>query len=414
MTTTAFSGPIMVWGQNPILPDYNPDLGSSLFFAGAAIMDPRAPFTYLAAEAENQPDIGWFGFDNIKTLVVVPATSTTGAIVASANPTGPTLALVSVNSAATGVYSTSAFTRSDTGVADAGPLVALDSFASITASAVAGVMTITVNGGMPISSGMVLLTSSTAVTGGGGVLGTVGNVFVISQLSTVGAFSTTGNGYTGTYQLSQPVSFTSGTVTLAYPNVLSCVVYNSPQSTSSLLWSPMAILGRAVSVFAAAAATYTTATVSGYDIYGYPMVETITLVANSAVNGRKAFRYIKSVVLSGGSADTTHAYRVDTTSIIGLPLRADSAGEVMAWAGASQVATTQNLTFSANGFLPADRTVPTAITGDVRGTIDLSNAGGINLVPATATNKYSIKQNILPTNVQNAFGLLGQPHFTNF
>ena len=52
MADTAFSGPLIVFGQNPTQPsDYNPDLGSSLFYAGGGILDPRQPFTYLPGEA---------------------------------------------------------------------------------------------------------------------------------------------------------------------------------------------------------------------------------------------------------------------------------------------------------------------------------------------------------------------------
>ena len=291
-------------------------------------------------------------------------------------------------------------------------LVAHDAYASVTASASNGILTITANSNLPVGPGMVLLSSSTTVTGG--TLGATSGVYIASQLTTTGTSSTVGNGQTGTYQLSQPVTCTSGTVTLAYPNVQSCVVFNSAQTPSIGLWNPMAMVGRAVSVFAATGATYTTATVSGYDVYGFPMQENITLTPNSAVNGKKAFKYIKSVVLSGGSADTTHNYRVDTTSVIGLPIRADTSAEIAVSAGASQVALTTNTTFAANGFLPADRTTPSYTTGDVRGTIDVSNASGVNLAPSTATNKYAFRQFPTPYNVQSSTGLFGLTQYATF
>jgi hypothetical protein len=86
------------------------------------------------------------------------------------------------------------------------------------------------------------------------------------------------------------------------------------------------------------------------------MSENITLSAGNTVAGKKAFKYIKSVILSGGTADTTHAYSVGTTSVVGLPIRADTAAECVVNAAASQVALTANTGFIANGFLPADRT----------------------------------------------------------
>ena len=410
MADTAFSGPIIVFGQNPVSAEYNPDLGSSLFYAGGGILDPRGPFTYLPGEAQSAPDFGWYGFSDIVTYLNVPYTNAAAAIVASANPTSATLTLVSANSATTGVYSSSVFTRSDTGVTDT--VLALDAYASVTASATNGVLTVTANSNLPIGPGMVLLASTTTVTGG--TLGASSGVYIASQLTTTGTASSVGNGQTGTYQLSQNVTFTSGTVTLAYPNVQSCAIPTNIQTPSVWLWSPMALAGRAVSVTAASGATYATATVNGYDIYGYPMSEAITISAGAAVAGKKAFKYIKSVVLSGGTADTTHAYSVGTTAVIGLPVRADSAAEVVVNAANSQTAVSTNTAFAANGFLPADRTTPSATTGDVRGTIDLANASGVNLTPSTGTNKYVFRQIPQAYNVQSATGLFGLTQYYNF
>ena len=104
MADTAFSGPIIVFGQNPTQPsDYNPDLGSSLFYAGGGILDPRQPFTYLPGEAQAAQDFGWYGFSDIVSFTGVPYTNAAAAIVASANATSATLTLVSTNSATTGV-----------------------------------------------------------------------------------------------------------------------------------------------------------------------------------------------------------------------------------------------------------------------------------------------------------------------
>ena len=411
MSITAFSGPVIVFGQNPLVPnEYNPDLGSSLFYAGGGILDPRLAFTYLPGEAQAEPDFGWYGFSDIVTYLNVPYTNAAAAVVASANPTSATLALVTANSATTGVYYSSTFTRSDTGVTDT--VLALDAYTSITASASNGILTVTANGNLPIGPGMVLLSSSTTVTGG--TLGASSGVYIASQLTTTGTASSVGNGQTGTYQLSQNVTFTSGTVTLAYPTVQSCAIPTNLQTPSVYLWSPMALAGRAVSVTAASGATYATATVNGYDIYGFPMSEAITISAGSAAAGKKAFKYIKSVVLSGGTADTTHAYSVGTTAVIGLPVRADSAAEVVVNAANSQTAVSENTAFAANGFLPADRTTPSATTGDVRGTIDVSNASGVNLTPSTGTNKYVFRQIPQAYNVQSATGLFGLTQYYNF
>jgi hypothetical protein len=112
-----------------------------------------------------------------------------------------------------------------------------------------------------------------------------------------------------------------GTITLAYQTPSQCICPNDAQTHRPGDWSPQAVLGRAVSVTAAASATDATATVNGYDIYGYPMSGSRSAIsAGSVVTGKKAFKYIKSVVLSGGTADTTHAYSVGTADVFGLPL----------------------------------------------------------------------------------------------
>ena len=171
------------------------------------------------------------------------------------------------------------------------------------------------------------------------------------------------------------------------------------------MWNPNALIGRAVAVTAAAGATYATATVSGYDMYGFPMVEAITLSAGSQVSGKKAFRYIKSVVLSGGTADTTHAYSVDTTDVFGLPLRADSFGEILVNYATSTTAVT-GIT-SATGFVAADKTVATTTTGDVRGTFSAFTSG-------TGANKLVIRQSPQPYNVGSNVGLFGVTQYSNF
>ena len=372
MAHASFSGPLVVFGQNPTQPsDYNPDIGgSSLFASGTGILDPRTPYTYFPGEAQSAPDFGWLGIDNITTLSAVPYSASAAAIVASANPTSATLTLVSSNSSTTGVYYSTSFVRADTGATDT--VLALDAYASVTGTFSNGVLTITASSSqMPIGPGMVVLTTSGTVS-----QGTVAGTQIVSQLTTTGTYTSVSQGTTGTYQTNGNLTATSGTVTLAYQTPGQCAVPNNAQTPGLYNWSPQALLGRAVSVTAAASATYTTATVSGYDIYGYPMSEAITITAGSAVNGKKAFKYIKSVVLSGGTADTTHAYSVGTADVFGFPLRSDTFGDVIVNYATSLVATT--LVTSASSYVPADRTTPSTTTGDVRGTYAATSSSGAN------------------------------------
>ena len=401
MANSAFSGPLIVFGQNPTQPaDYNPDIGgSSLFYAGTGILDPRIPFTFLAGESQAAVDYGWLGVDNITTLSAVPYTASSTAIVASANPTSATLALVTSSSSTTGVYyNNTNFVRSDTGATDT--VLALDAYASVTGSFSNGVLTITASSNqMPIGPGMVVISTSGTVSQGT-ALGTQ----VVAQLTTTGTYSTVSQGTTGTYQTNGNLTATSGTVVLAYQNVQQCAVPNNAQTPSQGNWSPQALLGRAVSVTAASGATYTTASVNGYDIYGYPMTENITITAGSTVNGKKAFKYIKSVVLSGGTADTTHAYSVGTADVFGLPLRSDTFGDIIVNNASSLVATT--LITAATNYLPSDRTTPSATTADVRGTFAATSSSG--------ANKLIVRQSPQAYMVPYTTGLFGLTQYYNF
>lgn len=395
MSITGFSGPVMVFGQNPLTPtEYNPDIGgSSLFYAGAGIMDPRTNYTYLPGEAQSQLDYGFLGFDNITTINAVPYTKAAGAIVTSANATSATLTLNTTNSATTGVYYSTVFTRADTGVTDT--VLALDAYTSVTASFSNGVMTITSNSAMPVTSGMVVLATTGTVS-----QGTAVGTQIASQLTG----GTGGQGVAGTYQTTTNLTATSGTVTLAYQTPSQCIVLNNAQTPGVVLWNPAAIAGRAVAVTAAASATATTATVNGYDCYGFPMTEAITLTAGSQVSGKKAFKYIKSVVLN--AADATHAYSVDTTDVFGLPLRSDTFGDILVNYAASLTATT--LITAATNYVASDRTTATSTTGDVRGTFGAFTSG-------TGANKLVVRQSPQSYMVQTANpGLFGVTQYSNF
>lgn len=110
--------------------------------------------------------------------------------------------------------------------------------------------------------------------------------------------------------------------------------------------------------------TTQTATFSGYDAYGQPMTQTVTLNGVTRVATKKAFKSITSIAISAVTAGNISA---GTTDVLGIPLR---------------VTTRDYVYFNYNatvGLLAAitvaDVTSPaTALTGDVRGTIALASA----------------------------------------
>jgi hypothetical protein len=154
-------------------------------------------------------------------------------------------------------------------------------------------------------------------------------------------------------------------------------------------------VGRAVSVTGVGSGSGGTVTVKGYDIYGYPMSQLITLAAGAnTVNSLKAFKAIASVT---PNFSDSHAISVGTADVFGFGILATYFGDVeVNWNSAVITANT--------GFVTADTTTPaTTATGDVRGTYATQSAsdGTKRLVISVRPTLGSILTN--PTT-----GLFGQ------
>jgi hypothetical protein len=108
-------------------------------------------------------------------------------------------------------------------------------------------------------------------------------------------------------------------------------------------------------------------TVSGYDYYGQPMSEVITVAtAGTAVPGLKAFYQISGVTIAGSAT----VCLVGTTDVLGIPVRVANVAYV------GSVKSNNTLAQDAGTFVAADTATATTATGDVRGTY----------TPATASN----------------------------
>ena len=373
MSITAFSGPAIVFGQNTIgtTTDYNPDLGPSLFWGGVGRIDPRPNFNYIPGQASGQFTAG-FGTSDAMTLNYAPYALGTAAIAALANVvSGTAMTLVSTNSTTTGVSVGASCTNYNTGVAVTG-LLMVDGFASFTGVIANSILTVSsltgsISIGMTIS-GTGINTGTTIVnqlTGPAGGAGT----YTVQGDDTASSTTVTGQA-TGTTALGQP--------------------FGSPASV--YLWNPQAIISRAVSITGVASTTGGDFLVSGYDIYGVPMSEKITAAAGVATtNGKKAFKYIASVVPQFTDA---HNYSVGTTDIYGLPLRSDNFGDLAINYNATGIT-------ASTGYVAAVTTSPaTTTTGDVRGTYALQSA-------ADASKRLVVRQFVTPANMGSVSGLFG-------
>jgi hypothetical protein len=151
----------------------------------------------------------------------------------------------------------------------------------------------------------------------------------------------------------------------------------------------MGRFGRAVTVALSAAGTGTL-TVVGRDYLGQRMVETLALNGTTAVNGKKAFRYVDNVTWPAVGSQVT--LNLGTTNILGLPYKMLSVtteiknGELTANAG----------TFT-KGEL--DSVAQTATSADPRGTY----------TPATVlpngTNGFGLRYTVSTVNAH------GNKHF---
>jgi hypothetical protein len=248
----------------------------------------------------------------------------------------------------------------------------VDGFASFTGVIASNILTVSSLTGT-ISIGMTL-------TGTGVNTGTT----IVSQLTGpaggAGTYLVQGDDTTSSTTITAQAT---GTIALGQP-------FGSPSTI--YLWNPQAIISRAVSVTGSASATGGNITISGYDIYGVPMSEVIAAPAGaSTVNGKKAFKYISSVVPAFTDA---HNYSVGTTDIYGLPIRSDNFGDLTINYNATGIT-------ASTGYVAAVTTSPaTTTTGDVRGTYALQSA-------ADASKRLVVRQFVTPANMGSIAGLFG-------
>ena len=116
--------------------------------------------------------------------------------------------------------------------------------------------------------------------------------------------------------------------------------------------------------------------VRGYDYANVPMTETIAVTANGTAYGKKAWKYITQMNLwRASSTTTTGNISVGTGDVFGLNVRSDFWEYLNVYYNATfQTAAPGG---AGNGWLAADATNPaTGTTGDVRGTLQVSAAGG--------------------------------------
>jgi hypothetical protein len=174
---------------------------------------------------------------------------------------------------------------------------------------------------------------------------------------------------------------TGNTVTglLAIGDVSKRVSFGTAKTMQA--WDPSSLTARTLIITCnSASGAGGNFTIAGYDIYGFPMTETLTSNPSGSltVTGLKAWKYIASV--TPAFTDATYTYSVGTTDVFGLPLSTLVFGDTLYM---YPVSGTVNVVTNPAGYLPAVNTAATALTGDVRGTYALQTASnGSNVLIA--------------------------------
>lgn len=113
--------------------------------------------------------------------------------------------------------------------------------------------------------------------------------------------------------------------------------------------------------------------VTGTDQYGAPQTETITVTGGTAVEGKKGFKTVTSVVATATAA-VTGPINVGTANVIALPFHLNNKGSFLGYKlDGAETTTTLVAGFTATG-------VSTSTTADVTGTFTATAADGSKYV----------------------------------
>lgn len=353
--------PASTFGSGGV-PDPNPDASPSLFYQGTGIPDPRlvylkdkvAGYTGVVQAFLSQP---W-----LKSIGQIPAALATNNIAAAQNVvSGTAMTLTTASTGVTRNVPIRPFGASLNSNPATTASVALD-FGFAFANCTSGSPTITVNNTASFFAGMPLVI--------GGVGNSAGTSCLLTNAQTI--VDTT----TITLPSSAVPLATNATAPIGAGDLWGPSPNGFPLPTAAcpflgggpgLFLDPRQTVNRAISITGAAGSTGGTFSVAGWDIYGVPMTETVTVGAATIGYGVKGFKYLASVTPLFTDA---HNYSVGTSDVFSFAHRARQweMTEVR-WDAALMV----NSTGMTNA---ASLSTQTATSADPRGTIQLSTGGG--------------------------------------
>ena len=379
MTNTNFRGPVNSMGALEDATSGAPDDGPSLMYQGTMFPALRDA-TFAKDGVGGGRTVGFL--DNPQVVVVdnIPQAATTTLIAAANNTT-----TAAITNGVPMVLSTTAAGNTHAGspsIATGVPIIPFGSSTPVTA-AIALDFGFTTGTTAAASTTVVVVDSTLFTVGQWLVIGGAGNsgktAALITQVATIANATTitinpaslgtltnapigSGNLFNNLSPPSTQFGPATSTANAATPHWLAGMFRS---------FDPLQAISRNVAI-----ATINTSgaggafLVSGWDVHHQAMSESITVTAATTVSayGKKAFKYIKSVVPQ--FSDSTGSYSVGVGDVFGFPIRADrfEAASNYSWNGI--------LATNATGFLAAVTSASSTTTGDVRGTLQISPLGG--------------------------------------
>lgn len=172
-------------------------------------------------------------------------------------------------------------------------------------------------------------------------------------------------------------------------------------SGGSLIYSPATSIARTLQCHSVGNDQSGTLTIRGFDIYNFPVTETLTLTNGGTATSQKALKYVYSLTPGGTLSGSNIS--VGQSDTYGFSIRSDLFQKIQIWWPDT------TLIASPTGYTAAVTTSPaTATTGDVRGTYALQGSGSNN------TRRLVVTTRVSATNVANATALVGVTQYADF
>jgi hypothetical protein len=409
MTETIHRGPLGALGSlmgsvitqaGALVAPVNPEDGPSFFYQNAGFLDPRF-MPNKDGQARGRFPL-FMSAASVLTIDAIPSTRALNTIAAAAHiVNGTPMTLVTVCPGGTAV---APFSAQCTAVVPVVPFIANGNFPNQGTA----VNCLAIDFGFAIgttTAGSKNITAVNDVTqfwvGQWIVIGGGGNsAKTLPLITQVLSITPTGTAPAGTLGVSIAPSSTLTASPIGNANLSTLIPAGAAATAANPYWisgaaailNPAETLARSLIITCnnALGAT-TTFTVKGYDIYGMPMSEAITVTPASSVTayGLKAWKYIASI--TPNATDGTYTFEVGLNDVFGLPLRALKWDQIAnsTWAAGALTANTNTF------FTVPDMTTPaTTTTGDVRGTVQLS-AYGPNTGYGTNTSNNSYRLTVM-------------------